>query len=344
MQANLEPIGFWSYTSLDDKLADGRLSQLRVILARDLQQRMGRQKVHIFQDVAAIRDGADWHDKIDDALARSSFLIPIVTPGFLASEMCCEEVMRFRQREMELGRKDLIFPFRYIDVSDIGPDECHAPEVLTLLKSRQWIEFEHLRYRDPRTEEVMAVLGALAGSIRAALRDVTRDEPPSEQPRQTDATPSRTPIGGAPATQAQTSRSETARPVSTPLPAQRVTAPDGPALPPKPAWAATMGTDTFGTWADIAVPAGRGTTVTQRLRLIPPGQFQMGSPQDDPDRYLAESPRHTVTIEDGFWLFDTPCTQAFWELVTVENPSRFKSPTLRSNACHSTIYYAFWHG
>ncbi len=39
-----------------------------------------------------------------------------------------------------------------------------------------------------------------------------------------------------------------------------------------------------------------------------------------------EHPRHPVFITRGFWLFDTPCTQALWETVTGENPSRFKSP------------------
>lgn len=78
--------------------------------------------------------------------------------------------MRFRQREQELGRDDLIFPFRYIDVTDIEPGECHDPAVLTLLNSRQWIDFEHQRYRDARSEDVRTVLGTLARSIRAALR------------------------------------------------------------------------------------------------------------------------------------------------------------------------------
>jgi len=31
-------------------------------------------------------------------------------------------------------------------------------------------------------------------------------------------------------------------------------------------------------------------------------------------------------LEQGFWLFDTPCTQALWEAVMGDNPSRFKTP------------------
>jgi formylglycine-generating enzyme required for sulfatase activity len=33
-----------------------------------------------------------------------------------------------------------------------------------------------------------------------------------------------------------------------------------------------------------------------------------------------------VILSQGYWLFDTPCTQALWEAVMEENPSRFQSP------------------
>ena len=65
--------------------------------------------------------------------------------------------------------------------------------------------------------------------------------------------------------------------------------------------------------------------VRQRLRWIPPGRFLMGSPPDEEGRYSDEGPQHEVTIAEGFWMFDTPCTQALWEALMGENPSEFKS-------------------
>ena len=50
----------------------------------------------------------------------------------------------------------------------------------------------------------------------------------------------------------------------------------------------------------------------------------MGSPEDEEGRFSAEGPRHLVSIDSGFWMFDTPCTQALWEAVMGENPSHFK--------------------
>jgi len=51
----------------------------------------------------------------------------------------------------------------------------------------------------------------------------------------------------------------------------------------------------------------------------------MGS-SDKEERFEDEGPQHLVTIEPGFWMFDTPCTQALWEAVMGENPSHFKGP------------------
>jgi hypothetical protein len=181
----LKPIGFWSYARSDDAHSDRRLSALRRRLADELQLLIGRQSVQIFVDVAAIPMGADWLKEIYKALGESSFLIAIVTPAFLESEMCCREVMRFREREQELGRDDLIFPFHYIDVAHIEPGEVHDPAVLALLKSRQRFEFAALRHRPAESEDVATKLGELAEAIRSALRRHVAVEAAAQPPAPT---------------------------------------------------------------------------------------------------------------------------------------------------------------
>jgi len=92
-----------------------------------------------------------------------------------------------------------------------------------------------------------------------------------------------------------------------------------------PKWANGWGEDQFGPFVEIRV--GRGLKrIIQRLRWIPPGQFMMGSPEDEAGRDDNEGPQHRVTITKGFWLFDTPVTQAMWQAVMGENPSEFQSP------------------
>ncbi|MDP2431614.1 MAG: formylglycine-generating enzyme family protein [Pseudomonadota bacterium] len=87
----------------------------------------------------------------------------------------------------------------------------------------------------------------------------------------------------------------------------------------RPTWAREFGRDGYGVYADLEI-AG----VTQRLRWIEPGEFWMGSPEDEPERIDREVPRHRVLLTQGYWLSDTACTQAFWQGVMGSNPSHFK--------------------
>ena len=87
----------------------------------------------------------------------------------------------------------------------------------------------------------------------------------------------------------------------------------------KPPWASEIGRDGYGLWTMLDVNG-----VRQRLRWIPPGRFWMGSPEDDLEAVAREKPQHEVLLSRGFWLFDTPCTQALWQAVMGDNPSGFK--------------------
>ena len=89
----------------------------------------------------------------------------------------------------------------------------------------------------------------------------------------------------------------------------------------RPEWASAMGRDRFGLWAAFELDG-----VEQRLRWIPPGRFLMGSPDSEQGRDEWEGPQHWVTLTSGFWLAETPVTQALWQAVMGDNPSRFKSP------------------
>ena len=88
-----------------------------------------------------------------------------------------------------------------------------------------------------------------------------------------------------------------------------------------PSWAIAWGQDRYGVFVAFAVDG-----IEQKMRWIEPGSFMMGSPDDEPGRYNREGPQHLVTLDQGFWLGETPCTQALWTAVMGSNPSRFESP------------------
>ncbi len=87
-----------------------------------------------------------------------------------------------------------------------------------------------------------------------------------------------------------------------------------------PPFMAERGRDEYGLYAVWQV-AGQPV----RLRYIEPGQFTMGSNAAEQTTVLEknESPQHQVTISQGYWLAETACTQALWQAVMGNNPSKF---------------------
>lgn len=82
-------------------------------------------------------------------------------------------------------------------------------------------------------------------------------------------------------------------------------------------WMAVLGEDRYGVFCTL-----RSGAVEQFLRYIEPGTFLMGSPEGI--GHEDEHPQHPVTLSQGFWLADTPCTQVLWQAVMGKNPSHFK--------------------
>lgn len=85
-----------------------------------------------------------------------------------------------------------------------------------------------------------------------------------------------------------------------------------------PSWACGWGEDAWGPFVEVDFGE-----LEVRLRWIPPGQFQMGSPEDEPERSLNEQ-QHWVRLTRGFWAFDKAVTQQLWQMVMGENPSHFQ--------------------
>jgi formylglycine-generating enzyme required for sulfatase activity len=59
------------------------------------------------------------------------------------------------------------------------------------------------------------------------------------------------------------------------------------------------------------------------LVLIQPGQFMMGSPEDEPGRNSGEKP-HQVNLTKPFYLQTTEVTQAQWKALMGKNPASNK--------------------
>jgi hypothetical protein len=168
----LRPVGFWSYARQDDE-EEAPLSEMLRVLKRELQQQYGRGAVEIFQDVGAIPPGATWRARITENLKASSFLVAVITPGFIQSRWCCREVSIFLERakaiaaaHLEVSELPTLFPIYYIDIEGITP---YDPAVLRALRELQWVDYRGLRFESARSGEPRSAISALATHIRTLL-------------------------------------------------------------------------------------------------------------------------------------------------------------------------------
>jgi formylglycine-generating enzyme required for sulfatase activity len=82
-------------------------------------------------------------------------------------------------------------------------------------------------------------------------------------------------------------------------------------------------------WAKhLGQPVEVTNSIGMKLKLIPPGEFLMGSADSDWDAGDAEKPQHTVWISKAFYLGVTEVTQEQYERVMGANPSTFKGAQL----------------
>jgi TIR domain len=165
-----ELVGFFSYSRGDDEYAGGALSRLRARILNELRLQLGRD-VRLWQDTSAIPHGALWGDEIKQAIAESAFFIPIVTPSAVASSHCRTEFELFQAREVELRRKDLIFPVLYIKVPALGiDDQRRQNDVLETIHARQYADWTKIRQRDIASFEVGQQIETYCQDIVGALQ------------------------------------------------------------------------------------------------------------------------------------------------------------------------------
>jgi formylglycine-generating enzyme required for sulfatase activity len=178
---------------------------------------------------------------------------------------------------------------------------CSAEVQAALVGATEW-----------EVEDRFSDVGVFADALRAR----PEPQPPSRPPAPASA------AAGSPVAQPVTPvRTGTFAP-----PRAALSTRQEPALTAKPEpgslpWVPDQREDSSGWFASFVVG-----NVVQRMRWVPAGTFRMGSPPEEVGRDQAEGPQHEVALTRGFWLANTPCTQALWQEVMGENPSQFRSP------------------
>ncbi len=167
--AEKRPMAFMSYAHVDDKFNKGYLTEFCLCLSGEICMHLG-EEFPIFLDRKDIKWGDSWKVRIEGSIDGSSFLIPIITPGFFKSQYCRDELSRFLEREKTLGRADLIRPVYFID-TPLLEDEMkrNQDELAEVIASRQYADWRKLRFEELDSGAVRRALAELASQIRDAL-------------------------------------------------------------------------------------------------------------------------------------------------------------------------------
>lgn len=158
---------FLSYARADDKHEGGFISALRDSLISEFRFQTG-QDLFVFQDTAHIDLGENWRQKIQAGIETTSFLLVILTPSYLRSERCRDELQRFLLREQELRRADLVLPIYYATVP-----EDRGDGLTTTLLERQYIDWRNLRFQDFDSVPVRMAIAELSASVASAIARTT---------------------------------------------------------------------------------------------------------------------------------------------------------------------------
>lgn len=139
-----EAVIFFSYVHSDDGAWGGAILQLAEDLAAMFRSETG-ESVRIFTD-RDIRWGEVWRQRIDSELDAATFLVPIVTPGYLKSPACRQELLDFSLKASSRGvLADSILPIIWTMPRELQTNATDGDAVVKTLAESQYVKWEHLR-------------------------------------------------------------------------------------------------------------------------------------------------------------------------------------------------------
>ena len=159
---------FLSYSHDDNEYLDGAIIQLADSIAREYQFQFG-SKLELFVDVRQISWGENWRRALDRALIKTTFLMPAVTPGYISSSACREELQKFLSRSDGSGTSHILSavwqPFRDSSSAKQNPD------FTALIEENQYEDVSALRDLDPKDREYRMTVRKLVDKIHVLIQE-----------------------------------------------------------------------------------------------------------------------------------------------------------------------------
>ncbi|MCB9899382.1 MAG: toll/interleukin-1 receptor domain-containing protein [Planctomycetes bacterium] len=168
--------GFWSYVHDDDNNDLGRISQLARDIAAEYEALTG-DSIELFLDKDNLEWGDDWRSRIVENLARVAFFVPIVTPRYLQSPECRNELQHFARQAENNGLRSLLLPILYIRTPAFA-EASPSDDLVKLLKKHQWYDWTAVRFCEAASREYRTNIHILASKLVDANRTAEKQSQP----------------------------------------------------------------------------------------------------------------------------------------------------------------------
>jgi hypothetical protein len=163
---------FWSYAHIDNDSDNGRIVRLADDLRKEYRLLTGGE-LTLFLDRDVIQWGDNLREHIDQALAGTSFFIPIITPTFFKSEECRRELIAFSQEVKRLNVEALLLPVYYAEVPEFSAEGPIKDELMQLVKDTKYEDWTNLRLEDPELSAYRKGVYGLARRLAEVVRELT---------------------------------------------------------------------------------------------------------------------------------------------------------------------------
>lgn len=158
----MEVNGFFSYAHADD--IHSCLTNLKCDLCDEFQQITG-SKLSLFFDRESLAWGEKWRESISSGINESLLFIPVLSPNYLNSGNCVQELKQYLAKVNSEGAKELILPILLSDVKSgslgLDLDDLLVDEILKY----QYRDMRQLRFYDRGT-------GAYNKLVNGAAREL----------------------------------------------------------------------------------------------------------------------------------------------------------------------------
>lgn len=170
----LEVSVFASYSHVDNDATYQRISKI-ILGIKGIYESLTGSTVEIFRDADSISLGENWKDRIRMGLSSSSILLAFVSPAYLRSESCREELREYLSFLSANSRKRLIIPLIYADFDRIEA-RFSGDDLWIEIKSLQAMKLEKMRSLDEGTSEWIQAIESISYRIEDVLSSFEAEE------------------------------------------------------------------------------------------------------------------------------------------------------------------------